>query len=172
MVYLREYSQLQIVTLLLLSITAQGLMLAGRPQDNKLDNQIDLFIEVCVSLYLYVLLILTDWWDTNVFRDECGWILVGLIIISLIANLLHFFTSMRVPLKRFLAKVKARFIKAKRGLAASKFKENSRLHDRDHNESSISSLTANSLHRNNPIQNNKQSWGTLDIRRAYNMLAV
>jgi hypothetical protein len=118
MVYLRDYGQLQIVTLLIFSIAAQGLMLTGRPQENKLDNEIDLFIEVCVSLYLYVLLILTDWWGINDFRDECGWILVGLIIISLIANLLHFFISIRVSLKRFLAKIKAIFIKFKISLAA------------------------------------------------------
>ena len=118
MVYLRDYGQLQIVTLLLFSIAAQGLILSGRPQENKLDNQIDLFIEVCVSLYLYVLLILTDWWGTNDFRDECGWILVGLIIISLISNLLHFFISIRVPLKRFIAKIKAISIKFKPGSAA------------------------------------------------------
>jgi hypothetical protein len=118
MVYLRDYGQLQIVTLLLFSIAAQGLILTGRPQENKLDNQIDLFIEVCVSLYLYVLLILTDWWDTNDFRDECGWILVGLIIISLIANLFHFFISIRLPLKRLIAKIKAILIKFKPGSVA------------------------------------------------------
>ena len=118
MVYLRDYGQLQIVTLLLFSIAAQGLILSGRPQENKLDNQIDLFIEVCVSLYLYVVLILTDWWGTNDFRDECGWILVALIIVSLIANLLHFFISIRLPLKRLIAKIKAILIKFKPGSAA------------------------------------------------------
>lgn len=116
MVYLRDYGQLQIVALLIFSIAAQGLILIGRPQENMFDNHIDLFIEVSVSLYLYVLLILTDWWGTNVFRDECGWILVGLIIASLIANLLHFFISIRVPIKRFFAKVIAKFIKLNKSI--------------------------------------------------------
>ena len=131
MVYLRDYGQLQIVTLLLFSMAAQGLMLTGRPQENKMDNQIDLFIEVCVSLYLYVLLILTDWWGTNDFRDECGWILISFIIISLIANLLHFSISIRVPLKRFIAKILAIFIKFNSGQAAKHLQVNKRSPDRN-----------------------------------------
>ena len=41
---------------------------------------------MCASAYLYILLILTDWWGTNDYRDALGWALVILVLITLSIN--------------------------------------------------------------------------------------
>lgn len=75
--------------LLIFSVTAQGLIIIGRPRESIRDNVIDFLIEVCVSLYLYILLILTDWWGNNPYRETEGWILVILVLISLAVNIIN-----------------------------------------------------------------------------------
>ncbi len=92
-VLLRDYFIFQIMILLIMSITAQGLMLIGKPRDSWRDNFIDFFIEVCVSLYLYTLLILSDFWGPNPYRDDEGLVLVILVIAVVVINLLNLLYS-------------------------------------------------------------------------------
>ena len=57
---------------------------------DKSDRRSAWMIEVSVSIYLYVLLLLTDFMGENKFRDELGWVLV-IIIGSIVAlNVLFF----------------------------------------------------------------------------------
>ena len=88
-VFLRDFYVIQVWLLLIMSVAAQALMLVGKPRDNWRDNTLDFFIEVCVSLYLYVLLALTDWWGINYLRDECGWVLVILVLTVVTINFLN-----------------------------------------------------------------------------------
>jgi Na+/glutamate symporter len=88
-----------------MSVIAQGMMIVGKPKDSFRDNAIDLFIEVCVSLYLYILLVLTDWWGTNDLREELGWVLVILVIVTMLINFLNFtYGSIKSGIKRFKKK--------------------------------------------------------------------
>jgi hypothetical protein len=60
------------------------------PMIDKSDRRSAWMIEVSVSIYLYVLLLLTDFMEENKFRDELGWVLV-IIIGSIVAiNVLFF----------------------------------------------------------------------------------
>ena len=44
-----------------------------------------------VSLYLYTLLHLTDFFGNNNYREEGGYVLVGIIFVSVTVNLIKFF---------------------------------------------------------------------------------
>lgn len=54
------------------SVITQALMLRYQPIKDKNENTISIFIEVMVSMYLYILLTLTDFWGENDFREEGG----------------------------------------------------------------------------------------------------
>ena len=45
------------------------------------------FNEIVVSLYLYLLLCLTDFSGLNPFRDEVGWALLILVIFTVFVNI-------------------------------------------------------------------------------------
>jgi hypothetical protein len=61
-----------------------------------------LFIEICVSLYLYIMLILSDFAGVNNKRVESGWGLVLLLSLVQLVNLFKFlYTVCRTIPKRF-----------------------------------------------------------------------
>lgn len=60
MVLLRDYYTLQILSLLLISFIIQALLVSSNPFSDLVDTRMALFNEVMVSLYLYVMLNLTD----------------------------------------------------------------------------------------------------------------
>lgn len=65
-------------------------MIIGKPKQSSRDNILDLFIEVCVSIYLYILIALTDYMGPdNSFRDQEGWALVILVLIVLAINIVN-----------------------------------------------------------------------------------
>ena len=47
-----------------------------------------LFNELMVSWYLYLLMILTNFNETNPFREQIGFSLLGIVFISVLVNLL------------------------------------------------------------------------------------
>ena len=56
------------------------------------ENYVSIFNECMVSLYLYTLMHLTDFFGDNNFRAEAGYVLVGIIFLSVVVNLTKFFT--------------------------------------------------------------------------------
>jgi hypothetical protein len=76
MVFLKENCVAQILFLLLISVIFQILLAIENPMIDKFDRRLTWMIEVSVSIYLYVLLLLTDFMGENKFREEIGWILV------------------------------------------------------------------------------------------------
>ena len=66
-------------------------MLIGNPMTDKWDQRITWIIEVSVSIYLYVLLSLTDFMGENAVREELGWALALLTGTILAINCLIFF---------------------------------------------------------------------------------
>ena len=56
------------------------------------ENNASVFNELMVSFYLYTLLHLTDFFGDNNYREEAGYVLVGIIFVSVSVNLIKFFT--------------------------------------------------------------------------------
>lgn len=88
LVFLRDHYAVQIISFLIISVVAQALIVSAQPFDSALDNRMNLFIEICVSLYLYAQLALTDFMGDNTLRDSLGWFLACLIISVVGINLL------------------------------------------------------------------------------------
>ncbi|TNV71996.1 hypothetical protein FGO68_gene11009 [Halteria grandinella] len=86
LVVLRDHSTTQIFLLLIISALSQWYLIYVRPLDTRLENTISLFNELMVSLYLYVLISLTDYNDT--LRDQAGAALLYIVLISFLANFL------------------------------------------------------------------------------------
>ena len=91
MVFLNQYSVAQIFVLLAVSVVFQIMMVIRNPMTEKWDQRITLIIEISVSIYLYVLLSLTDFMGDNTVRDELGWVLTILTGIVVAVNVLIFF---------------------------------------------------------------------------------
>ena len=91
MVLLNQYSVAQIFVLLVVSVIFQIMMIIRNPMTDKWDQRITLIIEISVSIYLYVLLSLTDFMGDNTVRDELGWVLTILTGIVVTVNVLIFF---------------------------------------------------------------------------------
>ncbi|TNV72002.1 hypothetical protein FGO68_gene16158 [Halteria grandinella] len=86
LVVLRDHSTTQIFLLLIISVLSQCYLIYVRPLDTRLENTISLFNELMVSLYLYVLISLTDYNDS--LRDQAGAALLYIVLISFLANFL------------------------------------------------------------------------------------
>jgi Na+/melibiose symporter-like transporter len=91
MVFLNEHSVAQIFLLLVVSVIFQVMMLISNPMTDKWDQRLTLIIEISISIYLYVLLSLTDFMGDNTVRDELGWVLTILTGIVVAANVSIFF---------------------------------------------------------------------------------
>jgi peptidoglycan/LPS O-acetylase OafA/YrhL len=91
MVFLNEHCVAQIFLLLAISVIFQVMMVISNPMTDKWDQRIALIIEISVSIYLYVLLSLTDFMGDNTVRDELGWALTILTGIVVAVNVSIFF---------------------------------------------------------------------------------
>jgi hypothetical protein len=60
MVFLRDYSAGQIFILLAISVIFQIMIFKGKPMKEPADNRLTLIFEASVSIYLYIMLMLTD----------------------------------------------------------------------------------------------------------------
>ena len=65
MTFLRENYYVQIFTLLGISFAFQVMIAGSRPMLDTLDNNMLLFNEIMVSIYLYLLICLNDFIDEN-----------------------------------------------------------------------------------------------------------
>jgi hypothetical protein len=65
MTFLRDNYYVQIFTLLGISFAFQVMIAGSRPMLDTLDNNMLLFNEIMVSIYLYLLLCLNDFIDEN-----------------------------------------------------------------------------------------------------------
>jgi hypothetical protein len=75
MVFLNQHSVAQIFILLVVSVIFQLIIIIANPMTDKWDQRITWIIEVSVSIYLYMLLSLTDFMGENAVREELGWVL-------------------------------------------------------------------------------------------------
>jgi len=91
MVFLNQHSFAQIFVLLVVSVIFQIIMVIGHPMTDKWDHRITWMIEASVSIYLYVLLSLTDYSDDNTLREDKGWVLTLLTVTVVTTNVSIFF---------------------------------------------------------------------------------
>jgi hypothetical protein len=88
LVNLREYSGLQLIIMLTLSIVFQALQLYYKPIALDKDRYMTFFNELMASLYLYLLLPLRSDSFPWTGRPHIGWALVLLMILTVTVNLL------------------------------------------------------------------------------------
>lgn len=96
MVMFRANYIVQIFSLIFMSMLTQIAIVVIWPFESSFMNAHSLFNEVCVSLYLYIMLILSDFAGVNTLRNECGWALVFLLMIVQLVNLCKFFYNLCV----------------------------------------------------------------------------
>jgi hypothetical protein len=89
MTLFKDNYYLQIFLLLGISVAYQIMIVSYQPLEEKLDNIMLLLNEVAVSLYLYILLSLTDN-SLLQLRDLLGWTLTLLVTVTVAVNLLKF----------------------------------------------------------------------------------
>jgi hypothetical protein len=90
MTLLRHNFYLQIFPLLAISFFFQAMIIGSRPMLSKLENNMMLFNEIMVSVYLYLLLCLTDFMEENNCRDFIGLLLLSLVGFTVLVNLVKF----------------------------------------------------------------------------------
>lgn len=106
LVFLNQHSFAQIFILLIVSVIFQIMMIIAHPMADGLDQRINLMIEVSVSIYLYVLLSLSDLIEQNTFREEKGWVLTIITGLVVAINVLVFLWK---TMCRAVAYIKNRF---------------------------------------------------------------
>jgi hypothetical protein len=90
MTLLRQNFYLQIFLLLVISVIFQGMIVCSKPLLNKLDNNMLLFNEIMVAIYLYQLLCITDFMVENGKRDIIAWALLSTVVSAVVVNLVKF----------------------------------------------------------------------------------
>jgi hypothetical protein len=88
--------------LLGLSVIYQAFLVGSQPLIERADQLMSLFNEVATSIYLYLMLLLTDYMGDSGFREEIGWALLILIGVVVAVNL---FKVMFMKIPHFYKKV-------------------------------------------------------------------
>ncbi|TNV86205.1 hypothetical protein FGO68_gene1499 [Halteria grandinella] len=88
LVTLRDSPMFQLASIHFISLTSQILLLHGRPISDPLEYRMSLFNEVMASVYLYGLFTLTDYMGRNEVKEECGLGLLGVVMFTIMANVL------------------------------------------------------------------------------------
>jgi len=80
--------------------TFQALILKGQPMQSDLENGMLMFNEIMVSVYLYILLVLTDFFaEVNPHRENSGWALVLALLVTFAVNLIKFLIVLGMRLR-------------------------------------------------------------------------
>ena len=69
MLFLNQHSAAQILVLLVVSVIFQIIIVISNPMTDKRDQIMTWIIEISVSIYLYILLCLTDFMGENTVRE-------------------------------------------------------------------------------------------------------
>lgn len=90
MTLLRNNFYLQMFLLLAISAAFQAMIAGSKPMLAKADNNMMLFNEVMVSVYLYMLLGLTDYMGEHGSRDLISLLILSLVAFTVAVNLVKF----------------------------------------------------------------------------------
>lgn len=91
MIFLRNYAPLQILTLLSTSVLTQIILIYSPPFTSITDNRMTFFNELATSVYLYLLVALTDYHQAIGLRDRFSTALAYLISFAIGINSLRIF---------------------------------------------------------------------------------
>jgi Na+/melibiose symporter-like transporter len=69
MVFFNQHSAAQILVLLVVSVIFQIIFVISNPMTDKRDERMTWMIEISVSIYLYILICLTDFMGENTARE-------------------------------------------------------------------------------------------------------
>jgi hypothetical protein len=106
---MKDHSEGQILSFLVISVFYQALLIYGKPFDDPFKTKMSLFTEIIVSLYLYLLLCLTDHTGkAHMLRDVIALYLVYSIALAVFVNIMifakiGFFTLRSYALRKFPA---------------------------------------------------------------------
>ncbi len=91
LIFLKDHNEFQILLLLIISAVYSMLLINGKPFESSFENKMSLFTEIIVSIYLYLLLCLTDFMaNLNFIRESLAIALVSVIGFAVFINLLFF----------------------------------------------------------------------------------
>jgi hypothetical protein len=93
------------MSLLIVSVVYSGFIIQGKPFDEPFKNKMSLFTEIIVSIYLYLLLSLTDFTgQANILRDLIALALVYTIGIAVLVNIMIFAKMGLLKCKNYIVK--------------------------------------------------------------------
>ena len=87
-IFFRDYPEYQVVLLMSLSVFFQSTMIYYKLIPNRLDFLINLFNELAASVYLYLMMMLTDFQGENPLRDDTGLALLALVSLVVTVNVI------------------------------------------------------------------------------------
>ena len=91
LIFLKDHNEFQILLLLIVSLIYSCFLIRGRPFESSFENKMSLFTEIMVSVYLYMLLCLTDFMGkASLIRDALALTLVYIIGFAVFINLMIF----------------------------------------------------------------------------------
>jgi len=93
MIVLCNHPEFQIGLLLYISVIFQVLIIKGRPMPSIGENLVAFFNEIMISAYLYILIILTDFFGENHHREAQGTALLMVLGLSVTVNFGKFILS-------------------------------------------------------------------------------
>ncbi|TNV87059.1 hypothetical protein FGO68_gene16087 [Halteria grandinella] len=88
-VVMRDSSLYQILSLLVINLLYTSLLVYARPFSESCKNTVAILNEGLISIYLYLLMSLTDFNQSKKFRDKIGNGLLYIMLTSLVMNLLN-----------------------------------------------------------------------------------
>jgi hypothetical protein len=95
---LRDFYALQLLLLYVLSLISQYLLVHLKPMRDMSENYLGVFNEFTVQIYIYLMIALSEYNGANPFREELGFGLVAIILVSLAISVLKFLTQLVIAL--------------------------------------------------------------------------
>ena len=102
LVCLRDNYALQIQLNIAFSVLFQCLIVIQKPYEDSTENVFLMFNEVTVTMYLYCLILLSDYNEQTEFNNNLGLCLLSVVILALAVNLLKFLVTFLKSIFRFL----------------------------------------------------------------------
>ncbi|TNV73037.1 hypothetical protein FGO68_gene16103 [Halteria grandinella] len=87
LVILKDHPSFQLMIIWFILLISQILIIIGKPQNSRLENNITLFNELMTSIFHYGLYSLTDSMGRNESKEVCGLAMLVLVIFTIFINI-------------------------------------------------------------------------------------
>lgn len=98
LLFLMDHPQFQPLCMLALSFVNQLIIIKFKPYQSRVDHYIELYNEVSVMLCALAYFCMTDYSDEYVMKQQAGWALVGLTLLSFAVNGMYAIVMMLLDL--------------------------------------------------------------------------